>query len=163
MRIDHDRHTTGLWRIIILQWRVSLHGYRVWKNGTYKVEIFLGHIKEKVKQLISLKWSTNRWGPCSSSIYLWEVSIENLRREWHADMGRLPLRTTSPVLFGTCIFMFYLLCPILFTNLSFVLFRTIHFEKPSVLSRFSWKCKAKNIFFKLMSLEWQEFTRRNVW
>ena len=34
---------------------------------------------------------------------LWEVSIEHLRRVWHADWGRLLLRTPGPVPFGTCI------------------------------------------------------------
>ena len=32
------------------------------------------------------------------------VSIEHLRRVWHADRGRLLLRTPGPVLFRTCIF-----------------------------------------------------------
>ena len=33
----------------------------------------------------------------------WVVSIEHLRRVWHAYRGRLLLRTPGPVLFGTCI------------------------------------------------------------
>ena len=33
----------------------------------------------------------------------WVVSIEHLRRVWHADRGRLLLRTPGPVPFGTCI------------------------------------------------------------
>ena len=31
-----------------------------------------------------------------------EVSIEHLQRVWHADRGRLLLRTPGPVPFGTC-------------------------------------------------------------
>ena len=34
---------------------------------------------------------------------LWEVSIEHLRRVWHADGWRLLLRTPAPVPFWTCI------------------------------------------------------------
>ena len=33
----------------------------------------------------------------------WVVSIEHLQRVWHADRGRLLLRTPGPVSFGTCI------------------------------------------------------------
>ena len=33
----------------------------------------------------------------------WVVSIEHLRRVWHADRGRLLLRTPGPVPFWTCI------------------------------------------------------------
>ena len=33
----------------------------------------------------------------------WVVSIDHLRRVWHADRGRLLLRTPGPVPFGTCI------------------------------------------------------------
>ena len=33
----------------------------------------------------------------------WVVSIKHLRRVWHADKGRLLLRTPGPVPFGTCI------------------------------------------------------------
>ena len=32
----------------------------------------------------------------------WVVSIEHLRRVWHADRGRLLLRTPGPVPFGIC-------------------------------------------------------------
>ena len=42
----------------------------------------------------------------------WMVSIEYLRRVWHADRGRSLLRTPSPVLWDLHIF--YLLRPILF-------------------------------------------------
>ena len=33
----------------------------------------------------------------------WVVSMEHLRRVWHADRGRLLLRTPGPVPLGTCI------------------------------------------------------------
>ena len=33
----------------------------------------------------------------------WVVSIEHLRGVWHADRGRLLLRTPGPIPFGTCI------------------------------------------------------------
>ena len=32
----------------------------------------------------------------------WVVSIEHVRRVWHADRGRLLLRTPGPVLYGIC-------------------------------------------------------------
>ena len=45
----------------------------------------------------------------------WEVSIEHLRRVWHADRGRLLLRTPGPVIWD--LHMLYLLRPILFVIL----------------------------------------------
>ena len=61
----------------------------------------------------------------------WVVSIEHLRRLWHADRGRLLLHTPGPSL--SDLHMFYLWSPILFPNL--LIFWTMLFEYPSVLSR----------------------------
>ena len=60
----------------------------------------------------------------------WVVSIEHLRRVWHADRGRLLLRTPGPT--GLAYVLLVETNP--FPNLLF--FRTILFEYPSVLSRF---------------------------
>ena len=53
-----------------------------------------------------LFWICHVYGPfefrtsLGASILLWEVSIEHLRRVWHADRGRLLLRTPGPVPLG---------------------------------------------------------------
>ena len=62
-----------------------------------------------------------------------KVSIEYLRRMWHADRGRSLLRTPSPVPFGTCIYSLVETNP--FPNLSWLLW-TKQLEHPSVLSIF---------------------------
>ena len=64
----------------------------------------------------------------------WVVSIEHLRRVWHADRGRLLLRTPGPVPFGLAYVLLVETNP--FPNLS-LFYRTMLFEYPSVLSRFS--------------------------
>ena len=60
-------------------------------------------------------------------------NFEHLRRVWHADRGRLLLRTPGPVPWG-------LACVLLVETSPFselvVIFRTMLFEYPSVLSRF---------------------------
>ena len=63
----------------------------------------------------------------------WVVSIEHLRRVWHADRGRLLLRTPGPVPLGLAYVLLVETNP--FPNLS-LLYRTMLFEYPSVLSRF---------------------------
>ena len=63
----------------------------------------------------------------------WVVSIQHLRRVWHADRGRLLLRTPGPVPFGLAYVLLVETNP--FPNLS-LFFRTMLFEYPSVLSRF---------------------------
>ena len=63
----------------------------------------------------------------------WVVSIEHLRRVWHADRGRLLLRTPDPVPSGLAYVL--LIETISFPNLSFF-YRTMLFEYPTVLSRF---------------------------
>ena len=63
----------------------------------------------------------------------WVVSIEHLRRVWHADRGRLLLRTLGPVPLGLAYVLLVETNPI--PNLS-LFFRTMLFEYPSVLSRF---------------------------
>ena len=63
----------------------------------------------------------------------WVVSIEHLRRLWHADRGRLLLRTPGPVPLGLAYVL--LVETNTFPNLS-LFYRTMLFEYPSVLSRF---------------------------
>ena len=63
----------------------------------------------------------------------WVVSIEHLRRVWHADRGRLLLRTPGPVPLGLAYVLLVETNP--FPNLS-LFFRTMIFEYPSVLSRY---------------------------
>ena len=60
----------------------------------------------------------------------WVVSIEHLRRVWHADRGRLLLRTPGPVPLGLA----YVL--LVETNPLSLFYRTMLVEYPSVLSRF---------------------------
>ena len=62
------------------------------------------------------------------------VSIEHLRRVWHADRGRLLRRTPGPVPLGLAYVLLVETNP--FPNLS-LFYRTMLFEYPSVLSRFS--------------------------
>ena len=64
---------------------------------------------------------------------IWVVSIEHLRRVWHADMGRLLLRTPGPVPLGLAYVLLVETNP--FPNLS-LFYRTMLFEYPSVLSPF---------------------------
>ena len=64
---------------------------------------------------------------------IWVVSIEHLRRLWHADRGRLLLRTPGPVPLGLAYVLLVETNP--FPNLS-LFYRTMLFEYPSVLSRF---------------------------
>ena len=61
------------------------------------------------------------------------VSIGHLKRVWHADRGRLLLRTPGPVPLGLAYVLLVETNP--FPNLS-LFFRTMLFEYPSVLSRF---------------------------
>ena len=63
----------------------------------------------------------------------WVVSIEHLRRVWHADRGRLLLRTPCPVPLGLAYVLLVETNP--FPNLS-LFFRTMLFKYPLVLSRF---------------------------
>ena len=63
----------------------------------------------------------------------WVVSIEHLRRVWHADRGRLLLRTPGPVPLGLAYVLLVEANP--FPNL-LLFYRTMLFEYPSVLSRF---------------------------
>ena len=64
---------------------------------------------------------------------IWVVSIEHLRRVWHADRGRLLLRTPGPVPLGLAYVLRVETNP--FPNLS-LFYWTMLFEYPSVLSRF---------------------------
>ena len=63
----------------------------------------------------------------------WVVSIEHLRRVWHADRGRLLLRTPGPVPLGLAYVLLVETNP--FANLS-LFYRTMLFEYPSIFSRF---------------------------
>ena len=64
---------------------------------------------------------------------IWVVSIEHLRQVWHADRGRLLLRTPGPVPLGLAYVLRVETNP--FPNLS-LFYRTMLFEYPSVLSPF---------------------------
>ena len=95
--------------------------------------------------LTNVKWHSVTWPytmttPTDQTLYrtrpfteFWVVSIEHLRRVWHADRGRLLLRTPGPVPLGLAYVLFVETNP--FPNLS-LFFRTMLFEYPSVLSRF---------------------------
>ena len=64
--------------------------------------------------LTNVKWHSVTWPytmttPTDQTLYrtrpftaFWVVSIEHLRRVWHADRGRLLLRTPGPVPYGIC-------------------------------------------------------------
>ena len=73
----------------------------------------------------------------------WEVSIEHLRRVWHADRGRLLLRIPGPVPVGLAYVLFVETNP--FPNLS-LFYRTMLFECPSVLSRFCLCCMTRHLY-----------------
>ena len=63
----------------------------------------------------------------------WVLSIEHLWRVWHADRGRLLLRTPGPVPLGLAYVLLVETNPFLNSSL---FYRTMLFEYPSVLSRF---------------------------
>ena len=95
--------------------------------------------------LTNVKWHSVTWPntmttPTDQTLYrtrpfteFWVVSIEHLRRVWHADRGRLLLRTPGPVPLGLAYVLLVETNP--FPNLS-LFYRTILFEYPSVLSWF---------------------------
>ena len=68
--------------------------------------------------------------------------IEHLRRVWHADRGRLLLRTPGPVPFWTCI-MFYLLRPILSRTFRYF-FRLYTSNIPRYFLDFAYRSKNKS-------------------
>ena len=70
----------------------------------------------------------------------WVVTIEHLRRVWHADRGRLLLRTPGHVPLGLPYVLLVETNP--FPNLS-LFYRTMLFEYPSVLSRFCFSFKRR--------------------
>ena len=70
--------------------------------------------------------------PISAFYRIWKVSIEHLRRVWHADSGRLLLRTPGPVPLGLSYVQLIETNPFFRT----LFFATMIFEYPSVLSRF---------------------------
>ena len=72
------------------------------------------------------------------------VSIEHLRRVWHADRGHLLLRTPGPVPLGLAYVLLVETNP--FPNLS-LFYRTMLFEYPSVLSRFCFPKRPSDALF----------------
>ena len=87
-----------------------------------------------------MTWPYTMTPPTDQTLYrtrpfteFWVVSIEHLRRVWHADRGRLLLRTPGPVPLGLAYVLLVETYP--FPNLS-LFYRTMLFEYPSVLSRF---------------------------
>ena len=77
------------------------------------------------------------------------VSIEHLRRVWHANRGRLLLRTPGSVPLGLAYVLLVETNP--FPNLS-LFYRTMPFEYPSVLSRFC-SLRPKALYLYLSSKE----------
>ena len=71
---------------------------------------FIKQYKVSLSQMLNdILWPDHiQWQPLTDqTLYrtrpfteFWEVSIEHLRRVWHADRGRLLLRTPGPVLLG---------------------------------------------------------------
>ena len=111
---------------------------------------FYGRYRDLIKQYeVSLSQMLNdilwpdhiQWQPpTDQTLYrtrpfteFWVVSIEHLRRVWHADRGRLLLRIPGPVPLGFAYVLLVETNP--FPNLS-LFFRTMLFEYPSVPSRF---------------------------
>ena len=111
---------------------------------------FYGRYGDLIKQyevslsqmLNDILWSDHiQWQPpTDQTLYrtrpfteFWVVSIEHLRRVWHADRGRLLLRTPGPVPLGLAYVLLVETNP--FPNL-LLFYRTMLFEYPSVLSRF---------------------------
>ena len=114
---------------------------------------FYGRYRDLIKQYdVSLSQMLNdilwpdhiQWQPpTDQTLYrtrpfteFWVVSIEHLRRVWHADRGRLLLRTPGPVPLGLAYVLLVETNP--FPNLS-LFYRTMLFEYPSVLFRFCLK------------------------
>ena len=82
----------------------------------------------------------NSFSPPDQTLYrtrpftdFWVVTIEHLRRVWHADRGRLLLRTPGPVPLGLAYVLLVETNP--FPILS-LFYRTMLFEYPSALSLF---------------------------
>ena len=80
----------------------------------------------------AMMWANTRSGEDCLIIKL----FEHLRRVWHADRGRLLLRTPGPVPLGLAYVLLVETNPL--PNLS-LFYRTMLFEYPSVLSRFCLK------------------------
>ena len=116
---------------------------------------FCGRYGDLIKQyevslsqmLNDILWSDHiQWQPpTDKTLYrtrpfteFWVVSIEHLRRVWHADRGRLLLRTPGPVPLVLAYVLLVETNP--FPNLT-LFYRTMLFEYPSVLSRFCFKRK----------------------
>ena len=90
----------------------------------------------------------------------WVVSIEHLRRVWHADRGRLLLRTPGPVPLGLAYVLLVETNP--FPNLS-LFYRTMLFEYPSVISRFClWNIMVP-IWIKDINFTSGSFFMKKVW
>ena len=110
-------------------------------NGRYgdlikQYEIYLSQMLKDILWPDYIRWQP----PTDQTLYrtrpfteFWVVSIEHLRRVWHADRERLLLRTPGPVPFGLAYVLLVETNP--FPNLS-LFYRTMLFEYPSVLSRF---------------------------
>ena len=129
---------------------------------------FYGRYRDLIKQYeVSLSQMLNdilwpdhiQWQPpTDQTLYrtrhfteFWVVYIEHLRRVWHADRGRLLLRTPGPVPLGLANVL--LVETNLFSNLS-LFYLIMLFEYPSVLSRFcfiviytheQWKRNTQNV------------------
>ena len=151
------------YRISQYKWNQPWHPpslYPVLKSSLRK---FYGRYGDLIKQYeVSLSQMLNdilwpdhiQWQPSTDqTLYrtrplteFWVVSIEHLRRVWHADRGRLLLRTPGPVPLGLAYVLLVETNP--FPNLS-LFYRIMLFEYPSVLSRF---CLAREWYYFIMVL-----------
>ena len=115
--------------------------FATWKEFFFKdlikqYEVSLSQMLNDILWPDHIQWQP----PTDQTLYgtrpfteFWVVSIEHLRRVWHADRGRLLLRTPGPVPLGLAYVLLLETNP--FPNMS-LFFRTMLFEYPSVLSRF---------------------------
>ena len=116
---------------------------RHWGSFTVDTGILSNNMKFPLSQKLNdILWPDHiQWQPpADKTLYrtrtfteFWVVSIENLRWVWHADRGRLLLRTPGPVPLGLAYVLLVETNP--FPNLS-LFDRNMLFEYPSVLSRF---------------------------
>ena len=138
------------------------HAWYVKERLKSSLRKFYGRYGDLIKQYeVSLSqmfndilWPDHRqWQyPIDQTLYrarpfteFWVVSIEHLRRVWHADRGRLLLlRTPGPVPFGLAYVLLVETNP--FPNLS-LFYRTMFFEYPLVLSRFCFICMGSTELF----------------
>ena len=114
---------------LLLDGYIILKPYIVFLTWISFCNLIIYHTNPRAIRLYTKYWPYYRTRPFTE---LWDVSIVHLRRVWHADrtltLDIWPHPISDLPMYNTFI-------PILFPNLSWF-FRTIHFQLPSVLSRF---------------------------